>query len=227
MIYQVDYIDQRNYDANCTNTSDPTSEVTNNALWVGFRKATKEEKLTHLLKPYLIYIVVVSAHSFILLWQTIKRIHKNKPPRTPTVLFKKVRRADADKDIPHLIKYLFNYGFYKFGVEICLISYVGVIAYRMDIIACGYAIWLFFIYNLQREEARKVWSYAVRNLILSHAKMLTLDLFADVFHYRFDSFPIFVAYWSSAWLVHRISLEWRQSSSSKQSFAIDNQNFFT
>lgn len=160
MMYQVDYIDQNLYDSNCTNTSDPTLEVTNNAVWIGFKKANENVKLSDLIRPYLLYIVLVSAHSFVILRQTIKRIKENKTPRTPTVVFRNIRRADADKDIPNLIKYLVNYGFYKFGIEVCLICYVTVVGYRMDIIACCYAIWLFFLYNLHREQARKIWNYA-------------------------------------------------------------------
>lgn len=141
-------------------------EVTNNAVWIGFRKATEELKLYNLIRPYLLFIVLVSLHSGIILWQTIKRIKQNKPPRTPTVVFRNIRRADADRDIPHLIKYMINYGFYKFGIEICLIGYVSVISYRMDIIACCYAFWLFFLFNLQRDQARKVWSYATIFIIV-------------------------------------------------------------
>lgn len=167
MMYQVDYIDQNKYESNCTNTSDSNVEVSNNAVWIGFKKASAEVKLSDLIRPYLIYIVLVSAHSFIILRQTIKRIKQSKTPRTPTVVFRNIRRSDADRDIPHLIKYIVNYGFYKFGIEICLITYVMVIGYRMDIIGCCYAIWLFFLYNLQRDQARKVWSYATCFIVAS------------------------------------------------------------
>lgn len=167
MMYQVDYIDHNKYEANCTNETDPNSAVNNNAIWIGLRKATPERKLTNLLRPYLLYIMLVSAHSCLGLWQTIKRIKKNKPARTPTVVFKSIRRSDADRDIPHLIKYLINYGFYKFGIEICLMGYVLVVGARMDIVACCYATWMLFLYNLQREEARKVWSYATIFILVS------------------------------------------------------------
>lgn len=66
------------------------------------------------------YIVIVSIHAVIILRQTIKRIKMGKSPRTPSVVFSKIKRADADKDIPHLLKYLINYGFYRFGIEVCL-----------------------------------------------------------------------------------------------------------
>lgn len=167
MMYQVDYIDQNRYESNCTNTSDPSVEVTNNADWIGLRKVPKGEKLYPLLKPYLLYILLVSTHSMMILRQTIKRITENKPARTPTVVFKNIKRADADRDIPHLLKYLVNYGFYKFGIEICLIANVTVVGYRMDIVACCYACWLYFIYNLQREQARKIWSYMIVFILVS------------------------------------------------------------
>jgi piezo-type mechanosensitive ion channel component 1/2 len=168
MIYQVDYIDHENYEANCTtNELDANKSVTNNAEWVGFKKESKSLKLTDLIKPYLLYIVLVSVHSFIVLYQTFTRIKQNRPPRTPSVVFKNVRRSDADKDLPHLMKYLINYGFYKFGVEICLIGYLTVIGYRMDIVACFYAVWLFFLYKIERTHASKVWNYATCFLIIS------------------------------------------------------------
>ncbi|KAG5675805.1 hypothetical protein PVAND_005679 [Polypedilum vanderplanki] len=167
MIYQVDYIEEINYESNCNGTLSNTTDVTNNAIWIGFKKATSQKKLGNLIRPYLIYIVIVSIHSFITLYQTIKRIKQNKPPRTPTVVFKNIKRADADRDIPHLIKYLINYGFYKFGIEICLIGYLIVIGYRMDIVACCYAIWLCFLYKIERTHARKIWNYAIYFLIIS------------------------------------------------------------
>lgn len=64
------------------------------------------------------YIVIVSIHAVIILRQTIKRIKMGKSPRTPSVVFPKIKRADADKDIAHLLKYLINYGFYRFGTEV-------------------------------------------------------------------------------------------------------------
>lgn len=121
MIYQVEYIEHDNYKANCTNQNESTEDVVavdNNAEWVGFNKAKGDITLTHLIKPYLYYIVLVCVHAVIVLRQTIKRIKLGKSPQTPSVVFKKIKRSDADKDIPHLLKYLVNYGFYKFGIEV-------------------------------------------------------------------------------------------------------------
>jgi hypothetical protein len=168
MIYQVDYIEEINYESNCGGTLINNTDVTNNAIWIGFKKAAPPKmRLGKLIRPYLIYIVIVSVHSFITLYQTIKRIKQNKPPRTPTVVFKNIKRADADRDLPHLFKYLVNYGFYKFGIEICLIGYLIVISYRMDIVACCYAVWLCFLYKIERTHAKKIWGYATVFLVVS------------------------------------------------------------
>lgn len=129
-------------------------------MWFGFNKADAARNLTDLIRPYLIYIVIVSVHSVIILRQTIKRIKLNKPPRTPTVVFKKIKRSDADRDIPHLIKYMVNYGFYKFGIEVCLVGFVSVIGTRMDLMACFYTVWLCLLFYLPRDQLVKMWTYA-------------------------------------------------------------------
>ncbi|CAO1304226.1 unnamed protein product [Diamesa serratosioi] len=158
MMYQVDYIDHNNYESNCTNST--TEDITNNAVWFGFNKADTTRNLTDLIRPYLIYIAIVSVHAVIILRQTIKRIKANKTPRTPTVVFKKIKRSDADRDIPHLLKYLVNYGFYKFGIEVCLVGFVSVIGTRMDLMACFYTVWLCLLFYLPREQLIKFWTYA-------------------------------------------------------------------
>lgn len=129
-------------------------------MWFGFNKADSTRNLTGLIRPYLIYIAIVSVHAVIILRQTIKRIKLNKPPRTPTVVFKKIKRSDADRDIPHLMKYMVNYGFYKFGIEVCLVGFVSVIGTRMDLMACFYTVWLCLLFYLPRDQLIKVWTYA-------------------------------------------------------------------
>lgn len=75
----------------------------------------------------------------------------------PKILFVKVTRNDADKDLTHMIKYLLNFAFYKFGVEITLIMMVILISARMDIISVVYAVWLWVIFGSARETKRRVW----------------------------------------------------------------------
>lgn len=56
-----------------------------------------------------------------------------------------------------MIKYLFNFAYYKFGIEITLIVMIILIGSRMDIISCIYAIWLAILFNLSREAKRRIW----------------------------------------------------------------------
>lgn len=158
MIYQVDYINEANYVSECPNIDlNQTHWEMNNAKWFGFQKTSEISSLADLVRPYLIYIIVVTIHAVVVLRQTIRRIRLGQSPRTPHMMFPNVTRHDADKDIPRMIKFLFNYGFYKFGVEISLVSLVVVIASRMDVFSCFYAIWTCIMFHMNRDSLRRVW----------------------------------------------------------------------
>ncbi|XP_065091959.1 piezo-type mechanosensitive ion channel component isoform X4 [Ochlerotatus camptorhynchus] len=158
MMYQVDYINETNYVSECPNIDlNVTHWEMNNAKWFGFQKTTEISSLPDLVRPYLIYIIVVTIHAVVVLRQTIRRIRLGLSPRTPQLMFPNVTRLEADKDIPRMIKYLFNYGFYKFGVEISLVSLVIVIASRMDIFSCFYAVWICIMFHMTRDGLRRVW----------------------------------------------------------------------
>lgn len=73
------------------------------------------------------------------------------------MLFPRITRNDADKDLTHAIKYLFNFAFYKFGVEVTLIVMVILIAARMDIVAIFYTVWLCFLFTVSRTNKARIW----------------------------------------------------------------------
>lgn len=54
----------------------------------------------------------------ILLWQKRARHMSGKPMTQAKVIFPRITRHDADKDLTHMLKYLVNYLFYKFGIEV-------------------------------------------------------------------------------------------------------------
>ncbi|XP_063707316.1 piezo-type mechanosensitive ion channel component isoform X4 [Culicoides brevitarsis] len=165
MIYQIEYIKEEDYAYNChpnatmpNQTMPETRTVLNNtAIWFGFIKSSPNNPLSKLIRPYLVYIVIVTVHSVVTLRQTIRRIRLGQPVQPAKLLFPKIVRKDADKDIPHLIMYLFNYGFYKFGVEISLVMLTFVIGRRMDIYALLYAFWLCGLFTLDRAKLSKIW----------------------------------------------------------------------
>lgn len=131
----------------------------NTAEWVGFRKIDKShnETLSELLKGYIIIIVLTTLRSIILVRQWFYRAREALPLETPLVMFPHLTRADADKGIISFIKFMFNFGFYKFGLEICLIFMVLLIGTRLDFSSVVFSLWLISLYGLKRTVALKVW----------------------------------------------------------------------
>ncbi|KAH8298058.1 hypothetical protein KR018_005770 [Drosophila ironensis] len=154
MIYQIEYLSHSQYNVVCSD-----NRTANNAEWVGLTKADKlEGGLMSLLRTYIIYMVIVTMHAVITLRQLQMRIKIGALNAPPTkLLFPNIERADAEKDLVGLIKYLLNFGFYKFGIEISLIALVSTITYRQDIVAVAYALWLVVLLLLRRSQCAKIW----------------------------------------------------------------------
>jgi len=111
-----------------------------------------------LLRTYIIYMVIVTMHAVITLRQLQMRVKIGALNAPPTkLLFPHIIRADAEKDLVGLVKYLLNFGFYKFGIEISLIALVSTITYRQDIVAVAYALWLVVLLLLRRSQCAKIW----------------------------------------------------------------------
>ncbi|XP_030554835.1 piezo-type mechanosensitive ion channel component isoform X6 [Drosophila novamexicana] len=154
MIYQIEYLDHSQYSVTCSD-----NRTANNAEWVGLNKADKlEGGLMGLLRTYIIYMVIVTMHAVISLRQLQMRVKIGEnSANQPKLLFQNITRADAEKDLVGLAKYLLNFGFYKFGIEISLIALVSTITYRQDIVAVAYALWLVVILLLKRSQCAKMW----------------------------------------------------------------------
>ncbi|XP_034101594.1 piezo-type mechanosensitive ion channel component isoform X9 [Drosophila albomicans] len=154
MIYQIEYLDHNQYSVTCSD-----NRTANNAEWIGLNKADKlEGGLMGLLRTYIIYMVIVTMHAVISLRQLQMRVKIGEnAANQPKLLFQQITRADAEKDLVGLVKYLLNFGFYKFGIEISLIALVSTITYRQDIVAVVYAVWLVVLLLLKRSQCAKMW----------------------------------------------------------------------
>ncbi|KAH8271869.1 hypothetical protein KR044_008417 [Drosophila immigrans] len=154
MIYQIEYLDHNQYSVTCSD-----NRTANNAEWIGLNKADKlEGGLMGLLRTYIIYMVIVTMHAVISLRQLQMRVKIGEnAANQPKLLFQHITRADAEKDLVGLVKYLLNFGFYKFGIEISLIALVSTITYRQDIVAVVYAVWLVVLLLLKRSQCAKMW----------------------------------------------------------------------
>lgn len=109
----------------------------------------------------------------------------------PKVLFARVSRNDADKDLAHLIKYLFNFVFYKFGVEITLLMLVILISFRLDVIAVIYTVWLSVLFCSTRETKHRIWPifqwFIVVLIIIQYIIVVNLPPFLCIGNFSFKS----------------------------------------
>ncbi|CAH1971749.1 unnamed protein product [Acanthoscelides obtectus] len=158
MIYQIQYITPQNWDVNCTVTENPDINMTtkNNAPWFGFEKGSH---LPTLVKWNIIYILVVTLWAVILVRQYNYRLSRGRPTTRAFFMFPNIKRTDADTNLRNCLKYLANYGYYKFGVEISLMMTVAVIGTRMDMYSVLYAIWLCILFSMKRSTLSKVWLF--------------------------------------------------------------------
>lgn len=130
----------------------------NIAEWFGMKKA-EPGHLAELLKGYIGIIVVTTLRKIIRIRQCFHRQKLGEPLDTPQVMFPTITRADADKGILECLKFLFNYGFYKFGVEFCLMGIVALIGTRLDFYSVLYSVWLLLFFCLKRKTIARVWSF--------------------------------------------------------------------
>lgn len=173
---------------------------------MGINKTNDEDNLLIFLGHYLGFILSATILSAVLFYQARKRcaiktcfVLQNKknhtvsftvtfhrfmngePSQRPKLLFPGVTREDADKNIKSLLKYLHNYGFYKFGIEMTLVQLVILICFRKDAISIVYIIWLCIILSCNRRILQFIWpilQYFVMILtIMQYAIVLNFPLF--------------------------------------------------
>ncbi|XP_018376709.1 PREDICTED: piezo-type mechanosensitive ion channel component isoform X2 [Trachymyrmex cornetzi] len=163
MLYQIKYITHDNWNVNCTRSigEDDQQYASNNTVyniaeWFGMKKAGPG-MLPDLLKGYIGIVAVTTFRKIIRIRQWFYRHNKGESLDTPQVMFPTITRMDADKGLPECLKFLFNYGFYKFGLEMCLIGIVTLIGTRLDFYSVLYSIWLLLFFSLKRKTVARIW----------------------------------------------------------------------
>ncbi|XP_043794747.1 piezo-type mechanosensitive ion channel component isoform X2 [Apis laboriosa] len=163
MLYQIQYINHSNWDINCTIIPENHQYSSNNTMyniaeWFGIKKA-EPGNLAELLKGYIGIIVVTTFRKIIRIRQCFYRKARGEPLDRPYVMFPLITRQHADEGILQCLKFFFNYAFYKFGVEFCLIGIVALIATRLDFYSVLYGIWLLILFCLRRRILSKIWPF--------------------------------------------------------------------
>ncbi|CAH0700428.1 unnamed protein product [Spodoptera exigua] len=162
MVYQIGYIKHHTFDVNCSSddvfdAKSSNVSIFNNAEWLGFTKATKDKPLVVVLKGYIGLLAVFIFYSLVTYRQKSLRDSGALPKERVKTIFPDISRKEADVDLVHCIKYLINFGFYKFGVEITMICLMGVIGSRMDVYAVLYAGWLLVLVSVNRVTQSRLW----------------------------------------------------------------------
>ncbi|XP_029962928.1 piezo-type mechanosensitive ion channel component 1 isoform X3 [Salarias fasciatus] len=169
MLYQLSVVNPEEYSRNC---SRPLSNETNlrpeelrgsalyrepvdPANWFGIRKDatalgySKNHLLVLMLLVFEATVYRHQAHHY--------RQLQRSPPRIPA-LFPAATRDTLDQGLLPCFKYLLNYTFYKFGLEICFLMTVNVIGQRMNFLVIVHGCWLVAILVRRRRAAiAQIW----------------------------------------------------------------------
>ncbi|CAH1133196.1 unnamed protein product [Ceutorhynchus assimilis] len=209
MLYQIKYINPDIWNVTCVaenETMNHTERIANNMHWLGFDKSDQVDRsVPSLVKWNIIYILIVTLYSVILVRQYYYKIARGKPTTRAFFMFPRITRADADKNLTNMLKYLANYAYFKFGVEISFMATVAVIAIRMDLYAVFYSLWLVILYSLKRSTLSRVWIFYV----LFTAILLPVQYFMAVglpptlcIDYPWNKDPIFIRLQEWAYLMN-------------------------
>ncbi|KAJ8417804.1 hypothetical protein AAFF_G00226470 [Aldrovandia affinis] len=169
MLYQLSIVNPMDYSSTCSvpfpnKTNLERSEILNSTLykepidpanWFGFRKdaTVLGYSQNHLLVLMLLVLEATvyrhQAHHY--------QQHQRSPPPIPA-LFPHATRDNLDQGLLSFLKYLLNYCFYKFGLEICFLMTVNVIGQRMNFLVIIHSCWLVVILTRRRRSAiAKIW----------------------------------------------------------------------
>lgn len=143
-----------------------------------------------MLKGYIGIVTVTTLRKIIRIRQWFYRNAKGESLDTPQVMFPNIIRVDADKGIPECLKFLFNYGFYKFGLEMCLIGIVALIGMRLDFYSVLYGCWLLLFFSLKRKTISRIWpffkTFAIVSLPVQYALVVAPPTWFCIGTYTFN-----------------------------------------
>ncbi|XP_065315038.1 piezo-type mechanosensitive ion channel component 2-like isoform X2 [Gordionus sp. m RMFG-2023] len=183
MTYQIDYFKVEYFRTNCSGISSLNTTV-DNAEWLGFMKVPD---IASYIKGYLGILFLLCFQKVVKLRQRkfsmaptgpsiahydneTRRVsaHLVPPPTQPkrSYLFPSITRDRADFGLVNLIKYLANFCFYKFGVEITLISIIATVGLRWDAWSVIYSVWLGILLFPSRKALSLIWPIYVMFLVV-------------------------------------------------------------
>lgn len=182
MLFQLNIAQRIDWHTNCTDsmlandTAANATAVIDNRLYIGFLKTSD---IFDYINEYILLIVILVFRTVIMLRQVIYRPTEY-PGQTllEGVVFVDVGRKHVDVSFIHFLKYIINFGFYKFGVEICLILLTISISNRGDIFSVFYCLWALMFVLLNRSGNKTLWTYFVGflGIVLPYQYLMCLGM---------------------------------------------------
>ncbi|KAL6101427.1 piezo1 [Pungitius sinensis] len=169
MLYQLSVVNPAEYSSNCslplTNETNLLPEEMRNsslykepvdpAKWFGIRKDATALGYS---KNHLIVLMLLVFEATVYRHQSHHYRQLQRSPPTIPALFPAATRDTLDQGLIPCIKYLLNYAFYKFGLEICFLMTVNVIGQRMNFLVIIHGCWLVAILVRRRRAAiARIW----------------------------------------------------------------------
>uniref|UniRef100_A0A671WHV6 Piezo type mechanosensitive ion channel component 1 (Er blood group) n=1 Tax=Sparus aurata TaxID=8175 RepID=A0A671WHV6_SPAAU len=169
MLYQLSVVNPVEYSSTCNEplaneTNLLPEEVKNSALykepvdpakWFGIRK---DATVLGYSKNHLIVLMLLVFEATVYRHQAHHYRQLQRSPPTIPALFPAASRDTLDKGLIPCFKYLLNYAFYKFGLEICFLLTVNVIGQRMNFLVIIHGCWLVAILVRRRRAAiARIW----------------------------------------------------------------------
>ncbi|XP_061647056.1 piezo-type mechanosensitive ion channel component 1 isoform X4 [Phyllopteryx taeniolatus] len=169
MLYQLSVVSPTEYSNNCSlpllnETNLSKMEIMNSSLykapvdpakWFGVRK---EPTVLDYSKNHLVVLLLLVFEATVYRHQAHHYRQLQRSPSNIPALFPEVTRNTLDQGLIPCFKYLLNYTFYKFGLEICFLMTVNVIGQRMNFLVIIHGCWLVAILVRRRRAAiARIW----------------------------------------------------------------------
>lgn len=170
MLYQLSIASYFKSDRSCTNVSIPFSPFGNDTDYPPFNETARMDYRAYLgyrevsdvfsyILKYLIILLALMVHSVVTLRQRVHRQRFGLAAFPAGLLFMGGTRKSADKGLAGSLQFLLNYGFYKFGLELTILSMIVLIGQRMDVMGVVFSFWLFLTSLLRRKRVQCLWPF--------------------------------------------------------------------
>uniref|UniRef100_A0A0N5BC05 Piezo-type mechanosensitive ion channel component n=1 Tax=Strongyloides papillosus TaxID=174720 RepID=A0A0N5BC05_STREA len=122
-------------------------------LWLGL----KNEMYNNQLIGIIISLISIASIYVVRYRQQIRRSYTGAPPIRNNIVFQDFKPSDFDRSFSSLFKFIIDYTFYKFGLEISMIFITLSAWQRMDFVSLILLTCLFVFMILSRSQIKSLW----------------------------------------------------------------------